>query len=289
MTRAERRRAARDVAQQASRQAVQPAAQDAGANRIAANRANADRSTGPRTEAGKERSRWNALTHGLYARTLTQSSNLLEADLAHFQSLRGALWEEYLPEGLAEERLVERMALLCWQHDRLVTHSERRLAARLEAGDDVVTALLARESTTVAESRLDRVIARIHSDLIFLASYRERARKQDARRRAQQTVGERLASLEAEAQRLLEPPCAAADEPRMEVSEPVVKEPVVKVPAATGSEAPVSGATHESPLPRPSEDRASKEETPARTEDWEQIVESNPGRDGSNGRVPAAA
>jgi hypothetical protein len=136
----------------------------------------------------------------------------------------------------------------------------------------------------VAESRLDRVIARIHRDLIFLARYRERARQQDARRRAQQTVGERLASLEAEAQHLLEPPCAAADEPRMEVSEPVVKEP-----AAAGPEASVSGATHGSPLPRPSEDHTSQEETPARTEDWEQIVESNPGRDGSNGRVPAAA
>jgi hypothetical protein len=133
MTRAERRRAARDVAQQASRQAVQHAVQDAGANQIATNRTNASHSTGPRTGAGTlrggstaanqaiprggstaanqrtdrsgstaanqryERSRWNALTHGLYARTLIHASKMLEADLAQFQSLRTALLEEYAP------------------------------------------------------------------------------------------------------------------------------------------------------------------------------------------------
>jgi hypothetical protein len=36
-------------------------------HRIAANRLNAQRSTGPRTPAGKERSKWNALRHGAFA------------------------------------------------------------------------------------------------------------------------------------------------------------------------------------------------------------------------------
>ncbi len=37
---------------------------------VEANRLNARKSTGPRTAAGKDRSRMNAVTHGLSARTL---------------------------------------------------------------------------------------------------------------------------------------------------------------------------------------------------------------------------
>jgi hypothetical protein len=167
-------------------------------DRTATNRANASRSTGPRAEAGTvrsgstaanqaiARSRWNALTHGLYARVLSNAAAVLEEDLTEFQSLREALLEEYAPEDLAEERMVEKMALLCWQHDRLMAHSEQRLADCLKAGDDIVTALMGREATTMAESRLDRVISRIHRDLLFLARYRERARQADERERARE-------------------------------------------------------------------------------------------------------
>jgi len=40
------------------------------ARKLAANRANAQKSTGPRTERGKAISRFNAVTHGLLARRL---------------------------------------------------------------------------------------------------------------------------------------------------------------------------------------------------------------------------
>jgi hypothetical protein len=82
--------------------------------------------------------------------------------------------------------MIEKMALLCWQHDRLVAHSEQRLAGCLKAGDDIVTALLGREATTMAESRLDRAINRLHRDLLFLAHYRQRAQEADAKHHAKQ-------------------------------------------------------------------------------------------------------
>ena len=50
-------------------------------NRIIANRRNATRSTGPRTDAGKARSRLNGLKHGLRAQVLV----LPDEDPAAFQ------------------------------------------------------------------------------------------------------------------------------------------------------------------------------------------------------------
>ena len=48
--------------------------------RIAANQNNAKRSTGPRTQPGKSRSRANAVRHGLSSRALTDAAFLSEAD-----------------------------------------------------------------------------------------------------------------------------------------------------------------------------------------------------------------
>jgi len=48
--------------------------------RLAANRRNAKRSTGPRTQPGKSRSRANAVRHGLSSRALTDAAFLSDAD-----------------------------------------------------------------------------------------------------------------------------------------------------------------------------------------------------------------
>src|SRR5687768_9924012 len=61
--------------------------------KLAANRANAQKSTGPRTEAGKRNASLNALTHGLRARLTTQTL-VCEHEREDFQALADALHEE---------------------------------------------------------------------------------------------------------------------------------------------------------------------------------------------------
>ena len=73
---------------------------------IAANRANAQRSTGPRTDDGKARARQNALRHGLCSGIPTMSHETREG----IQTLLDTLREEHEPVGATEEILVYKMA-----------------------------------------------------------------------------------------------------------------------------------------------------------------------------------
>ena len=60
---------------------------------LVANRANAKRSTGPKTETGKALSRMNAHKHGLTAETIV----FRDEDPKAFDTLRAELEEEYNP------------------------------------------------------------------------------------------------------------------------------------------------------------------------------------------------
>ena len=78
---------------------------------IDANRRNAQRSTGPITEAGKAVAKFNALQHGM-----TAASAVLpyEDHLAHAM-LREALMSHYAPANIAEELLVDVVANSYWR------------------------------------------------------------------------------------------------------------------------------------------------------------------------------
>jgi len=82
---------------------------------IAANRRNAGKSTGPKTGAGKNRSRRNSLKHGLLSRDLV----LPWEDEREFRKLVNALLAEHAPEGATEVLLVEQMAVATWKLARL--------------------------------------------------------------------------------------------------------------------------------------------------------------------------
>ena len=65
---------------------------------IAANRANAPRSTGPRTAEGKARSAENSLVHGLTAQQVVISIE----DRCAYEELRATLIAEHRPVGAQE-------------------------------------------------------------------------------------------------------------------------------------------------------------------------------------------
>ena len=71
----------------------------------AANRRNAQQSTGPRTQEGKDAVRFNALTWGLYARNLL----ILSDDPKDYQLLWDALAAEWQPQTDTELHYLEQM------------------------------------------------------------------------------------------------------------------------------------------------------------------------------------
>ena len=78
---------------------------------LEANRRNALKSTGPKTEDGKQRSRRNALRHGFTAETVIEPLENPE----EYRAFEGAIVAEYLPQTPVEQELVHRLASLFWR------------------------------------------------------------------------------------------------------------------------------------------------------------------------------
>lgn len=76
-----------------------------------ANRRNAAKSTGPITEEGKERSRCNAVRHGLTAETVI---NALE-DADDYKAFEAAIIADYDAQSAVERELVLRLASALWR------------------------------------------------------------------------------------------------------------------------------------------------------------------------------
>lgn len=78
---------------------------------IEANRRNALKSTGPRTEAGKETSRRNAVRHGLTAETVIGAME----DAQDYTAFEQAVTADYDAQSAVERELVLRLASLLWR------------------------------------------------------------------------------------------------------------------------------------------------------------------------------
>jgi hypothetical protein len=124
------------------------------ADRAAINRANSQKSTGPRTEAGKNRSKLNALRHGLTGHTIV----LPTEDQSAYQRHSQAFLAEYQPKGATETQLVQSLLDTSWQLNRAaavetnlfslgITESENRIrASHPEAENALAMALAYREN-----------------------------------------------------------------------------------------------------------------------------------------------
>src|SRR6185437_16773325 len=77
---------------------------------IEANRRNALRSTGPRTDAGRATSSCNALKHGLTAERII----LFDEEQEQFEHFYSELIAALRPQGSMEHQLAERIAINAW-------------------------------------------------------------------------------------------------------------------------------------------------------------------------------
>ena len=84
---------------------------------IEANRRNALKSTGPKTQAGKQMSRYNAVRHGLTAETVISA---LE-DAEDYKAFEAAITADYDAQSAVERELVLRLASLLWRLRRATT------------------------------------------------------------------------------------------------------------------------------------------------------------------------
>ena len=104
---------------------------------IEANRRNATRSTGPITEAGKQRSRQNAIRHGLCAETVV---GVLE-DVEDYKGFEAAIIVDFNAETAVERELVLRLASLLW---------------RIRRATSIETEIFRIQAEILHERRLDR-------------------------------------------------------------------------------------------------------------------------------------
>ena len=124
---------------------------------IAANRANALKSTGPRSESGKAASRFNALKHGLDAETLI----LPGEDPAEYRELAEAYRDSHNPQSPDEHFHVDVLIRADWHKRRLerVEADLYRTILSESATPNLAGALLADTPATRLLTRIQRQLA----------------------------------------------------------------------------------------------------------------------------------
>jgi hypothetical protein len=124
---------------------------------IEANRRNALKSTGPKSEQGKQTSRCNALRHGLTAETVVGA---LE-DAEDYEKFEAAVTADYDAQSAVERELVLRLASILWRLRRATTMEtglfeiqarhlrDYRANCRVPPhSNDVIEALFGRDNST---------------------------------------------------------------------------------------------------------------------------------------------
>jgi hypothetical protein len=92
---------------------------------LAARRANALNSTGPRTSQGKEIARLNALKHGFFSCDVVNAVLDGTDRVEEFTTLLDALLEEYDPQSVRERILIDEVAACCWRMRRILRYECR--------------------------------------------------------------------------------------------------------------------------------------------------------------------
>jgi hypothetical protein len=118
-----------------------------------ANKANAKKSTGPKTAAGKAMVSGNAIAHGILSKRLLLSDESPD----DFQALQDGLRQSLGPVGALELALVEKVAVALWKQRRMVGAESAAIELdKADKPDDSLDYLLGLKKTqTIAEAKLE--------------------------------------------------------------------------------------------------------------------------------------
>ena len=100
--------------------------------KILANRRNALRSTGPKTERGKRTISRNAIKHGFLLREVVITAGDGEESVEEFHALVENLGNTYLPVGVIEEMLVQTIATTLWRKARVIRAENGEIRKQLD-------------------------------------------------------------------------------------------------------------------------------------------------------------
>jgi hypothetical protein len=99
--------------------------------KIAANRENAKKSTGPRTAPGKAVSSLNAMTHGIFAKHAVATAPFLMENPADYLALLESIRAQFSPSGILEDSLVQAIASDMWNAGRHARVQSANITARV--------------------------------------------------------------------------------------------------------------------------------------------------------------
>jgi hypothetical protein len=101
---------------------------------IAANRLNAQKSTGPKTPEGRAVSKMNALKHGILSKEVLVRGMNRKESRHELAALQKRFWEELNPIGPVEEMLVDQIVTTHWRLKRALTAEAGEIALSVDEG-----------------------------------------------------------------------------------------------------------------------------------------------------------
>ena len=203
-------------------------------DRAQINRENAKKSTGPKTQAGKDRVRFNATRHGLTGQVVVLPTDDLVAYQKHSQEMLASL----APQGALETQLAQTISDTLWQmnrshayHDQILAMGALRLLERWEEQPGEINPQLS-EAFAVAATA-----AKVTRDLANLSlcqhrAYRTFEKAHDRLRMLQEERRQKEAAQMADAKALL----ALHEEEEEEKRE--AREEEAEIAARTGAPSP---------------------------------------------------
>jgi hypothetical protein len=173
-------------------------------SKINSARANGAKSRGPKTESGRKASSMNAVTHGLYSKSVVLQS---ESPAQHREML-DAYIQQFQPQGQAEFDLLEEMVAAKWRQRRLwaiesdlleeeILKQKDQFEEEDQPFDDIVSLSYAYHELARGtsfpflnrnESRLERAYSRALKTLLELQRLRKPAPTQNSHKRTESQI-----------------------------------------------------------------------------------------------------